>query len=168
MQLEDAQSKLPLIGAPLSACLCSAHLLLQRQRRVKVHVVAHALGLAAVHGRVAAKALLKLAPRQQVHPHHLVVRLRKLTPPGQSSSNKSSGCSHHSSCTHVLRFGAASWRHLAAKAAKARAAECPVDLTCSLYSTPCSAHQLIQLQPKSMAACVIRTQHKPHAGQPLT
>ena len=39
------------------------------------------LGLPAVHRRVAAKAGLKLAARQQVDPHDLVGRLGELPPP---------------------------------------------------------------------------------------
>ncbi len=46
-------------------------LLEDAERSVEVHVVAHALGLAAEDGRVRAKARLKLLLRQQVHPQHL-------------------------------------------------------------------------------------------------
>ena len=46
-------------------------LLHEAQGSLKVHVVAHALGLPTEHGRVAAKACLKLCLSQQVHPDHL-------------------------------------------------------------------------------------------------
>ena len=43
----------------------------ERKAALEVHVVAHALGLPAVDGRVRPETCLKLLPRQQVHPYHL-------------------------------------------------------------------------------------------------
>jgi hypothetical protein len=47
------------------------YLPLELQRPCEVHVVAHALGLAAEHGRMRAEALLELLARQQVDPQDL-------------------------------------------------------------------------------------------------
>ena len=56
------------------------------QGPAKVHVVAHALGLPAEHGRVRAEAGLEFGLRQQVHPDDLPLQ-KPLDPPSSAVNN---------------------------------------------------------------------------------